>query len=222
MCFQDIGVKKFRLLRFVHSQWIHYKIENNNFKVKKSNIKNAGFGLFAKTNIKKNEKILNYQGEPLEQWYYEALEHKESIFTGVKINIPKIGNCVYRGIPNTLGVFINSVLKENDANVEFIIDYNKIKKETINGDGLISIYTKKEIKKGEELFLFYGKDFWKNHETHKEEYCLLCISFDSHLKNLMLLCDKCNNGFHERCLEKHLGKKQKIPKGKWFCFNCTN
>ncbi len=231
MCFSDIGVQTFRNYDFNHSKWIHYQDDTKkNFIVKKSNIQNAGDGLFlakkSKTIIQAL-KLFDYQGEPLEQWYYEALEYEDNIFTGVKINIPKIGNCIFRGIPNTLGVKINAAMKEQDANVEFVIDFTKInhKTKTIDGDGLISIYKKPHciIKPGDELLLYYGKQFWKNHKNHKEAYCVICISFDSHLKNRIVLCDGCDLGYHERCLLKfNNNKKEHIPKGKWFCFHCKS
>ncbi len=38
----------------------------------------------------------------------------------------------------------------------------------------------------------------------------------------MLLCDGCGFGYHEKCLLKLNHKKERIPKGKWFCHNCKS
>ncbi len=222
MCFEDFGVEYFRNYKFLNKEWTSFKNDDPNFIVKKSSIPNSGNGLYLRTKtLKPGQKILTYQGEPLETWQYEALDFSNEIYNGVTINIPKLGKCVWKGIPKTMGTYINSVMKDKDANVEFVLDFSQInhKLKTIH-PYLVSIYTKKEIKPGEELFLYYGSDFWKIFKNRNEKYCVLCISFDSHLKNLMLLCDGCGHGFHEKCLLKHNHKKERIPKGNWFCFNC--
>ncbi len=220
MCFKEYGVNYFRNYKFEKTPWILN--ENKNLLIKKSSIINAGNGLYSKIKIQSGTKILSYQGEPLERWQYEALE-KSDIYTGVKLSLPKIGICIWRGVATTMGTYINSTMKEKDANVEFIIDTTQIdyKKKIIKA-GLVNIFVKPdcEIKPGQELFLFYGSDFWKYFKNRNEPYCILCISFDSHKKNLMLLCDNCGHGFHEKCLLKHNHKKEKIPKEDWFCFNC--
>ncbi len=226
MCFEETGIKKFRQFLFEHSKWISYTQEKK-FIVKKSLILNAGRGVFLKKSSKPETSgsvICSYFGEPLEQWYYEAIECKTNNYTGIKIKHPRLGVCIWRGIDKTLGVYINDAMKEKDANVEFVINWNEIdfKNKIIKGDNFINICVKKNctIQPGDELLLFYGKNFWKFLKKTNEPFCCLCISLKSEKKNVMLLCDGCNVGFHQECLFKYNGRKEIIPKGDWFCFNC--
>ncbi|KAF8413357.1 hypothetical protein HHK36_001337 [Tetracentron sinense] len=56
-----------------------------------------------------------------------------------------------------------------------------------------------------------------NHEDYSNTYCEECGSGDA--ANQLLLCDKCDRGFHLFCLRPILVS---VPKGSWFCPSCSN
>lgn len=45
--------------------------------------------------------------------------------------------------------------------------------------------------------------------------CVVCQNGDSEEGNLILLCDGCDKGFHQNCVN-----LRKIPKGNWYCGAC--
>jgi len=51
---------------------------------------------------------------------------------------------------------------------------------------------------------------------NKKQPCMVCLSPDGDVT--MLLCDKCNNGYHMQCLTPPL---LSIPKGDWLCPACV-
>jgi hypothetical protein len=51
-------------------------------------------------------------------------------------------------------------------------------------------------------------------EDDDDVVCQICKSGDNDDK--LLLCDKCDNGFHTYCIN-----LSTIPSGKWFCADCT-
>ena len=64
-------------------------------------------------------------------------------------------------------------------------------------------------------------DLWQNPELAREDLdqeCQVCHKTKVTPKHKMLLCDKCNEGWHMKCLTPVLTK---IPKGDWFCPRCV-
>lgn len=60
-----------------------------------------------------------------------------------------------------------------------------------------------------------------NWECHLCKKCSICHSANDTKTNLMLLCDRCDKGFHMRCLNPPL--KKKPEEGKlWLCNLCEN
>jgi ribosomal protein L37AE/L43A len=65
-------------------------------------------------------------------------------------------------------------------------------------------------------------DLWQNPQLAKhdlDQACQVCKKTSVKAGGLgMLLCDKCNEGWHMSCLEPAV---KKIPKGDWFCPRCA-
>ncbi|KAG4987495.1 hypothetical protein JHK85_030478 [Glycine max] len=60
----------------------------------------------------------------------------------------------------------------------------------------------------------------KDSKVQEEEHDQICEQCKSGLHGeLMLLCDRCDKGWHTYCLSPPL---EKIPPGNWYCFNCLN
>ncbi len=219
MCFKELGLSTIRRYNVVRpANWKHFRHEPT-FKVKKSSISNAGKGVFLSSNanpLNGSDFVTFYQGEPIETWQYEAIDHGDNL-TGIKIKLPKIGAIVWHGIEKTLGCCINSSLRDRDANVEFVINSSRInhKQKSIDCSRLIEVRVKPnhQIMPGEELFLFYGPDFWKHFKTRYDPFCVVCIEFSGKF----LFCCKCGLGFHLKCLAK---KNERITNKKWLCIHC--
>ena len=237
------GITQFAGLRF-HPSYFVKSQKNENVEIRTSNIKNAGNGVFATTLLEGGKNglyLMDYQGEPLQEWIYDAIEIKDFVFTGVTFQHPleKDLHGIWRGIPNTLGPTINSVTsRSHDANVEFRIDYSKmnIKKSTFEGVGFVEIWIKprKTIQPGEELLLYYSPSFWKQYTKKlQEDYCCVCLLYSSVKSNPLYLCDSCCNGFHLNCLieqkQNQCNTKQSktkltqemLSKEPWNCSNCS-
>jgi hypothetical protein len=125
-------------------------INNEYVLIKKSNI--HGIGVFAKKNIPKGEKIADYYGK----------EMKWKRFT------KKYGN--YKN--NSLNTYPMRriwkiiVAKEEPYKTKNIVNYINELSNKVNCElKLRSLYSTKDIKKGEELFLVYPKNYnrpWLN------------------------------------------------------------
>lgn len=224
MCYEYTGVTKFKNFKFItNRQW---KDEDSQYLiVQKSSIPNAGLGLFTtkKLEYSPNKPLLIYYGEPLEPWYYNAIENHNHIFVGVDFEIKNVGLGVWRGIYKTLGTYINSTDSKEKANVELILDYSCVNhKYKFIRDDFVKIYVKKDIiiQPGEELFLYYGDKFWELFNHQDESHCCICLKYHSIEQDPMFLCDSCNNGFHKNCL---LKLNHSLPsEDTWNCNNCSS
>jgi len=130
--------------------WIHLKKEEGT-QVKKSDIKNAGLGLFyvAKNDFKKDRKIADYSAKEISS---TPNPNSKYVF--------EVGKNRYldgEDKLNYVGRYINSSKNSNKApNVRFTKGYNTTKK---MNRYTVPIFSKRGIKKGEELLLNYGKNF---------------------------------------------------------------
>jgi ribosomal protein L37AE/L43A len=65
-------------------------------------------------------------------------------------------------------------------------------------------------------------DLWQNPLLAKQDLdqaCQVCKKTSVKARGLgMLLCDKCNEGWHMNCLNPVV---RKVPKGDWFCPRCA-
>lgn len=119
--------------------------------IKKSKLPNAGKGLFTKKEIEKGTRIVEYKGK-LRKW--RNVKHLDG-YNGYLMYITR--NAVIDALPatNTLGRYANdasgfSRMLGLKNNCEYVSEGNKC-----------YIESKRSIKKGEELFVSYGKEFWQ-------------------------------------------------------------
>jgi hypothetical protein len=232
------GVTKFAGLKFIPPQtWESAKVTASRlgFEVQKSKIaEEAGNGVFRAQNAiklsggKEGLFLFCYDGEPLMEWLYDALESKDMIFTGIQISSPSNEqfNGIWRGVVGTLGPTINSVTtRSSDANVEFRLNWSKVdfRKKIFDGDGFVEIWLRpgKILVPGQELFLYYRASFWKQYaaQQNREDYCCVCVQYICSVKNPIFLCDKCSNGFHLNCSQDKTNME--INDEPWYCQNCS-
>jgi uncharacterized protein len=124
-----------------------------NLEVKTSQIPNSGKGLYTKVDVKKGERIVEYLGEIITEKELEARAEKDEYGYAFFINKK---NCIDAfHTPETLARYANDAkgltrvkgLRNNCA-------YNIWK----NRGWIIA---EKNIKAGEEIFVDYGSDYWK-------------------------------------------------------------
>lgn len=129
----------------------HFFGENNdNVEIKQSKIKNAGRGLFATKNFAKGEFICWYFGcliekDFVENGYYDSdyLLHNPH-HSDLIIDAEDEKSCYGRYINDSLG------LKKNNCEFNFYTDTTSV--------GIIAT---KNIKNGDEIYISYGIDFWR-------------------------------------------------------------
>ena len=59
---------------------------------------------------------------------------------------------------------------------------------------------------------------WLCEKCMKDEACVECAGKLSHAGNEILLCDCCNQGFHQQCLVPPFAM---VPAGEWLCASCA-
>ncbi|MDP2388097.1 MAG: SET domain-containing protein [Bacteroidota bacterium] len=122
--------------------------------VKKSTLPNAGKGLFTKDPIKKGEKVIEYLGEIIDWKEYERRVAKDE--DGYLFFINK-KHCIDAfNTPEHIARFANdaeglSKIKGLKNNAEYAIE-----KKT----NRCFIVAKRDIAKGEEIFVSYTKEYW--------------------------------------------------------------
>lgn len=133
------------------------KIDNDFVIIKKSKVE--GLGVFAKQDIKKGTKIADYYGKEM-KWktfknkygeYKNNSLHTYPMRRIWKILVAKEEPYLSKNLTN----FINEVHGKTNCELK-----------------LRSLYSTKDIKKGEELFLNYPKDynrFWLKNKTKKNK-----------------------------------------------------
>ncbi|HCW08607.1 MAG TPA: SET domain-containing protein-lysine N-methyltransferase [Cytophagales bacterium] len=119
--------------------------------IKKSKLPNAGKGLFTKKDIAKGTRIVEYKGK-LRIW--KEVKHLDG-YNCYLMYITR--NAVIDAQPfiKTFGRYANDAngfarVKGLKNNAEYVSEGNKCYIEALHS-----------IKKGEEIFVSYGKDFWK-------------------------------------------------------------
>lgn len=143
-------------------QSIKDTFDTKDIEIRDSNIKGAGLGAFARKNIKSGTRLGEYTGERInfdniDQYDVDALSKSQyRMIVGNKPNITII-DAREEFIEKTNWTrFVNSVLSIDSESLNvFSYQYNQ------------KIYFKalKDIKKGEELLIFYGNDFWSKQEN---------------------------------------------------------
>ena len=135
-------------------------------KVEASTIAGAGQGVFATQDFKKNKKINIYVGENLDQDVLDARYGEGSTASPYAMkgagDVEYIDAACRRGLAS----LINATKGTNKkANVRFGVD----------SKNNVAVYTKRRIKKGDELLISYGSQYWKNmdrnqHSTKQGNY----------------------------------------------------
>lgn len=137
--------------------FIHFQEDNKSVEIKKSKIPGANQGLFSQKLIKKGDFICFYTGvfvskDSVENGYYTSdylYQH-----TGAKYIIDAQD-------PNSCyGRYANDSLSLRKNNAEFDME---------NGKDYAYLRATKNIKKGEEIFVAYGYEFWKDVNTISQE-----------------------------------------------------
>tara|TARA_A100001015_G_C14925520_1_gene686161 strand:+ start:806 stop:1297 length:492 start_codon:yes stop_codon:yes gene_type:complete len=135
--------------------FINIKNINNFFIIKKSNLKGANLGLFTNINLKKNYLIPNYYlGKKLSKKECDNIEDGDYLWT-LEENSSGVA-CIdgknYK--KNNPLRYVNNASKKKQCkmiNLEMIQKEDKIYYKTI-----------KDIKKGEELLVDYGSEYFEN------------------------------------------------------------
>ena len=143
MNYRKIMKNKLKKLDFSINQDNYYNNSIFELKIDKSYIEDAGLGVFAEENIPKNSFIGFYEGENIDY-------HPDNTDYFFVIND-------YNGIdaykyPRCYMAMLNDARKSyNNYNCEFRIDDKNL---------LVEVWSIKNIMKGEELFIYYGSDYW--------------------------------------------------------------
>lgn len=117
------------------------------FEVKKSSIKNAGKGLFAKVRINKGDHIGYYTGK-----YLTAKQIEREPYVSSKYIMTVTKNCYILGEGKGSG-FVSFINHSNKPNAEIIVS-TRWKTSRIAAI--------KNIKPGEEIFYNYSDEYWDN------------------------------------------------------------
>ncbi len=119
--------------------------------IKKSKLPNAGKGLFTKKEITKGIRIVEYKGK-LRKW--KEVKHEDG-HNGYLMYITR--NAVIDALPSTqaLGRYAN------DANGSIRVEGLKNNCEYVSEGKKCFIESLRPIKKGEEIFVGYGREFWR-------------------------------------------------------------
>ena len=143
--------------------------------VKKSTRPNGGKGLFAKENIKKGTPVVIYYGkmtdsEQIFDYYTDNSEnYLKNIFPYVRNTERE--NIVINGYSalnhknsNVLGVYVNDYDKLKNTNIQEMKRYAKTAKlcnlEIVETADFPIYFSRRNIKKGEELFAHYSVGYW--------------------------------------------------------------
>jgi SET domain-containing protein len=123
--------------------------------IQKSQISDAGMGLFTAIDIFKDEIISIFKGEVLSQ--------KQA-----KIRVLKKEDKYFMNLPNGL-VFDTSLTDcfakyANDAEGFSKSDFTNNSIIKLEGTNKICLVAKRKIKAGEEIFCAYGKKYWDKHK----------------------------------------------------------
>jgi len=142
--------------------------------VKKSLIKDAGRGVFATQDITQGEIVCEYWGK------YIDLKKNKPPSSDKLINIDKHTLfCGYEKYqkPNKYGQIINDSSRIDSVNIGSVRKYHHNAFFNVylvtNSPQFIHLKSAKSIKKGDELYLKYGIDYWINKFNNKDSELLL-------------------------------------------------
>lgn len=128
-------------------------MKKNKVEVRLSNIKDAGFGLFAKSTIKKGDLISEFTGELIDNNQVEILSSKRKMLylidwdENYTLDVEK-SDCFAKYANDAEGLKLIKNLKNNSK----ISWYNN----------KLFLEATKDIKQNEEIYVSYGKEYWDN------------------------------------------------------------
>ena len=129
-------------------------LHRKDLQVKKSSIPNSGKGLFAKRDYKKNEVIGQYTGERLTAKQLQDRYGYSTAPYALQVGSMIIDAACSRGIMS----LANAKKQKANTNAKLV------NKSTSAG---VNVRATRKIKKGKEIFLHYGNDYWKSvHGIH--------------------------------------------------------
>ncbi len=126
-------------------------LENKYLKVKKSKLAGAGYGLFAKVDFEKGDRITEYKGR-LCKWREVKAEDG---YNGYLLRVSRTMAIDARPATRTLGRYANDAkgltrVPGINNNAEYVVD------------GLrCYIEARRHISKGEEILVGYGIEYWR-------------------------------------------------------------
>lgn len=137
-------------------------IIGNGVQILPSLMPNAGNGLFADRDFKKNELITEYDGPRIDKASADKLREKH-MHTHIRVV-----NSQYEyidGYKDVLvgkggGSFANDATIQKQNNSIYFSKFDELR-----GRGRVFLKATKDIKKGEEIYVSYGKDYWRSFEA---------------------------------------------------------
>jgi hypothetical protein len=197
-----------------------------------------GWGLRAGERIPKGAFILQYIGEiyslKSDEGIKRLAQYSKSICTYLmKLSAKEVIDPTFKG---NIARFINHSCEPNCLTQKW----------NVLGEVVVGIFALRDIEYGEELNFDYKFDVYKTplclclcgtvsckgylglrpteYTPEEWEYkmdnlpCEICKGNYENDDDHLLICDKCNNGFHLECLTPKLVA---VPKGAWFCPECS-
>ncbi len=127
---------------------------DKNFEVRKSSIPGAGKGLFTKVDLKKGERIIEYLGEIITEAELDKRAEKDIFGYAFFVSKKKCIDAYY--MPEALARYANDA--KGITRVKGI--NNNCCYEIWKNRGWIK--AEKNIKAGEEIFVSYGAEYWRD------------------------------------------------------------
>ncbi len=137
---------------------IKKQFDTDLIEIKHSNIINAGYGAFAKKNIKAGTRLGEYIGERINTdniHLYDIDRLRESNYRMVVGKKPDIT------IIDARNEFIDKTNWTRFVNSTISAKSNKLNTLSYQYDKKIYYKALKDIKAGDEILIYYGDDFWK-------------------------------------------------------------
>ena len=200
---------------------------------------NKGWGLKSGECIPKGSFVLQYIGEIFSIKSSEGSKRMAQCAQSTCTYLMKLSakELIDPTIKGSIARFINHSCEPNCITQKW----------NVLGEVVVGIFSIKEIQAGEELTFDYKFDVYKtplsvcycgtptcrgylglrplNYTSEEWENkmnnlpCEICKGNYENDDDRLLVCDKCNNGFHLECLTPSLNS---VPKGAWFCPECSS